>query len=255
MPESGLSRLTPSLSIVIPARNEEKRLSSSLTRIAEYLDRRKLDAEVIVVSDLSADRTIECAREFASRFSRLTVLETSSRQHGKGGAVRTGVLAAQGEIVLFTDADLSAPIEEAEKLFAALETHEVAIGSRAVNRALIETHQSRARELAGIAFNAAVRLITGLRQVDTQCGFKAFRRLPARIVFEQQRITGFGFDPEVLFLAKRHGLRIAEVPVRWSHDRHTKVRVLHDGFGMLLDLLRIRWNALRGLYPRQKSSD
>jgi hypothetical protein len=91
--------------------------------------------------------------------------------------------------------------------------------------------------------------------VDTQCGFKAFRRLPARIVFEQQRIMGFGFDPEVLFLARRHGLRIAEIPVRWSHDLDTKVRVLRDGLGMLLDLLRIRWNALRGLYPRQKASD
>jgi glycosyltransferase involved in cell wall biosynthesis len=207
---------------------------------------------VIVVSDLSADRTIECAKEFASRFPRLTVLETASRQHGKGGAVRTGVLAAQGEVVLLTDADLSAPIEEAEKLFAALETHEVAIGSRAVNRGLIEIHQSRRRELAGIAFNWAVQFITGLRLVDTQCGFKAFRRLPARIVFEQQRIMGFGFDPEVLFLARRHGLRIAEIPVRWSHDPDTKVRVLSDGLGMVLDLLRIRWNALRGLYPRQK---
>lgn len=243
--------MQPWLSIVIPARNEERRLPRSLERIADYVDAHQLDAELIVVSDCSTDGTIACAQRFTPRFRRLTVLETAPGYHGKGGAVRTGVLAARGEIVLFTDADLSAPIEEADKLFAALEAHEVAIGSRAVNRELIEDHQSRVRELAGIVFNRAVQWITGLRLVDTQCGFKAFRRAPTRIAFEQQRIMGFGFDPEVLFLARRHGLRIAEIPVRWSHDPDTKVRVLRDGLGMVVDLLRIRSNALRGRYPRR----
>lgn len=242
----------PRLSIVIPARNEERRLPPSLERIAAYLYAKQLDAEVIVVSDNSTDATIACAERYAPRFSRFSILQTAPEHYGKGGAVRTGVLAASGEIVLFTDADLSAPIEEADKLFAALETHDVAIGSRAVNRDLIEIHQSRRRELAGIAFNWAVQFITGLRLVDTQCGFKAFRRAPARIAFEQQRIMGFGFDPEVLFLAKRHGLRIAEIPVRWSHDPDTKVRVFRDGLGMGLDLLRIRLNLLLRRYPLQK---
>jgi glycosyltransferase involved in cell wall biosynthesis len=240
----------PRLSIVIPARNEERRLPPTLERIADYVLQRKLDAEVIVVSDNSSDGTIACAQGFAPRFPRLTVLQTAPEHYGKGGAVRTGMLAARGPIALFTDADLSAPIEEADKLLAALETHDVAIGSRAVNRALIEVHQSRRRELAGIAFNWAVQLVTGLRLVDTQCGFKAFRLPAARIAFEQQRIMGFGFDPEVLFLAQRHGLRIAEIPVRWAHDPDTKVRVLRDGLGMGVDLLRIRLNALRGRYPR-----
>jgi len=242
----------PRLSIVIPAHNEERRLPRTLPRIASYLRARSLTAEVIVVSDHSTDGTIACARSFAPHFQCLHVIETTPDHYGKGGAVRTGVLAAKGEIVLFTDADLSAPIEEADKLFAALETHEVAIGSRAVNRKLIEVHQSRRRELAGIAFNQAVQFITGLRIVDTQCGFKAFRRAPGRIAFEQQRTVGFGFDPEVLFLAKRHGLRIAEVPVRWSHDPDTKVRVLRDGLRMGLDLLLIRVRWLFGLYPRQQ---
>jgi glycosyltransferase involved in cell wall biosynthesis len=237
---------------VIPARNEERRLPRTLQRIADYLRAQQLDAEVIVVSDKSTDGTIACARQFAPCFSRLAVLQTTPEHYGKGGAVRTGVLAASAEIVLFTDADLSAPIEEASKLFAALETHDVAIGSRAVNRALIEIHQSRRREFAGVTFNWAVQLITGLRLVDTQCGFKAFRRAPTRIAFEQQRIMGFGFDPELLFLARRHGLRIAEIPVRWAHDPDSKVRVLRDGLGMGLDLLRIRFNALRGYYPRSR---
>lgn len=242
----------PWLSIVIPAHNEERRLPRSLERVAAYLSAQPFAAEVIVVSDHSTDGTIECARPFASRFFSFTVLQTAPEHYGKGGAVRTGMLAAAGEVALFTDADLSAPIEEAGKLFAALQTHDVAIGSRALNRALIEVHQSRRRELAGIAFNWAVQLVTGLRLVDTQCGFKAFRLPAARIAFEQQRITGFGFDPEVLFLARRNGLRIAEIPVRWAHDPDTKVRVLRDGIGMGVDLLRIRLNALCGRYPRRR---
>ncbi len=242
---------TPHLSIVIPAHNEERRLPRSLERIAEYVRERQCVAEVIVVSDHCDDGTAACAQAFAPRFHRFQLLKTSPDHYGKGGAVRTGVLAATGEIVLFTDADLSAPIDEADKLLAALATHDMAIGSRAVDRGLIEVHQSRRRELAGIFFNQAVQLITGLRLVDTQCGFKAFRRAPARIAFQQQRTMGFGFDPEVLFLAKRHGLRIAEIPVRWAHDPDTKVRVLRDGLRMGLDLLLIRLRWLGGQYPRR----
>ncbi len=161
------------------------------------------------------------------------------------------MLESRGRLALFTDADLSAPIEESEKLFAALkEGNQVAIGSRAIDRSLISVRQSQLREMAGIIFNALVRLFTWLPIHDTQCGFKVFEREASRIVFEQQRILGWGFDPEVLFLAKRHGLRIAEVPVRWAHDEATKVHVVRASLTMFGDLIYIRWNQLFGRYPK-----
>jgi dolichyl-phosphate beta-glucosyltransferase len=176
----------------------------------------------------------------------------NGENHGKGYSVRHGMLEARGRIALFTDADLSSPIEESAKLLAAIAAgNDVAIGSRALDRSLIEIHQSPYRELAGIIFNGFVRLFTGLPFHDTQCGFKAFVREPSRIVFEQQRIEGFGFDPEVLFLAKRHGLRAAEVPVRWSHDTATKVHVVRDSLRMFGDLVYLRWNWLLGRYPKR----
>lgn len=239
----------PHLSIIIPAHNEERRLPRTLPLIRDWVEARGLHAEVIVVDDASIDGTAAAVYQFRDQFPLLYLLTTGPRNHGKGYAVRTGMLAARGRLSLFTDADLSAPIEEADKLLAALAHCEVAMGSRAVDRSLIEVHQSRQRELAGIAFNKAVQVVTGLPFVDTQCGFKAFVTERARIVFEQQRIEGFGFDPEILFLAQRHGLRIREVPVRWSHDPATKVRVLSDGLGMFADLFRIRWHALRHRYP------
>lgn len=244
------SATAPELSIIIPAYNEERRLPRTLPLIRDWVNARGLHAEVIVVDDASTDGTAAAVYQFRDQFPLLYLLTTGPRNHGKGYAVRTGMLAARGRLSLFTDADLSAPIEEADKLLAALEHCEVAIGSRAVDRSLIEVHQSRRRELAGIAFNKAVQVVTGLPFVDTQCGFKAFVTERGRILFEQQRIEGFGFDPEILFLAKRHGLRIREVPVRWSHDPATKVRVLNDGLGMFADLFRIRWHALRHRYPK-----
>jgi len=179
-------------------------------------------------------------------------LVLNGKNYGKGYSVRHGMIEARGEIALFSDADLSTPIEEADKLLAALREggYDAAIGSRAVDRSLIEVHQSAIREQAGIFFNRMVRWITGIEFSDTQCGFKAFRRERARIIFEQQRIESFGFDPEILFLAKRNGLRVAEIPVRWSHDSASKVNVAADGIRMFLELLLIRWNAVRGRYPR-----
>ena len=161
------------------------------------------------------------------------------------------MLEARGRVVLFTDADLSAPIEEADKLLAALDGHQVAIGSRGVDRSLIEVHQSPFRELAGVIFNRIVRAVTGLKFLDTQCGFKAFVREPARIVFEQQRIERFGFDPEILFLARHHGLSAVEIPVRWAHDPQTKVSVLRDSLRMFAEVLLIRWHWLLGRYPKR----
>lgn len=170
--------------------------------------------------------------------------------------MRRGMLEARGKIALFTDADLSTPIEEAGKLLAALQDdgYDAAIGSRAVDRSLIEVHQPVLREQAGIFFNRLVQWIMGIKLSDTQCGFKAFRMDRARTIFERQRVERFGFDPEILFLAKRECLRIAEVPVRWSHVSASKVNVAADGIRMFLELLWIRWNAIRGCYPRSRKS-
>ena len=245
----------PDLSIIIPAYNEERRLPKALDRIGAYLNARPWRSEIIVVDDGSSDATAKLVESYRDKYPDLRLV-SNDRNRGKGFSVRHGILEARGEIVLFTDADLSTPIEEADKLLVALrEQHfDAAIGSRAIDRSLIEVHQSAFREQAGILFNLLVRRISGVDFSDTQCGFKAFRRERAGIVFKQQRIEGFGFDPEILFLAKRHGLRVAEIPVRWSHDSATKVHVIADGIRMFFELLVVRWNALRGLYPRNQKS-
>ncbi len=245
----------PDLSVIIPAYNEERRLPKTIERIEAYLSARSLAAEIIVVDDGSSDGSAALIESYRKRVPALRIV-SNGRNHGKGFSVRHGMLEARGEIALFTDADLSTPIEEADKLIAALtkEGCDVAIGSRGLDRKLIEVHQSAIREQSGILFNKMVRLITGIPLSDTQCGFKAFRRDRTRIIFEQQRIEGFGFDPEILFLSQRHGLRVAEIPVRWSHDPATKVHVLSDGLGMLFDLLVIRWNGMVGRYPRNAGS-
>ena len=244
--------MPPELSVVIPAYNEERRLPDTLRRVRAYLEGRGISAEVIVVDDGSQDGTAALVENLRAGFSGLRLV-SNGRNRGKGYSVRHGMLEARGRIVLFTDADLSAPIEEAEKLLAPIHRgYEVAIGSRGVDRSLIEVHQSPLRELAGIIFNRIVRVVTGLDFVDTQCGFKAFVREPARIVFEQQRIERFGFDPEILFLAKRHGLRAVEIPVRWAHHPHTKLNVLRDSLRMFWEVLSIRWNWLLGRYPKRR---
>jgi glycosyltransferase involved in cell wall biosynthesis len=241
----------PVLSIVIPAFNEELRLPTSLERIAEYIRNSGRDTEVIVVDDGSRDRTAAVAESFRDRIPQLRVVP-NGRNRGKGFSVRHGMLEARGELVLFSDADLSAPIEEADKLIAALETCDVAIGSRALDRSLIAIHESLFREFAGIIFNKIVRFVLRLPFVDTQCGFKAFRRERCRIIFDQQRIERFGFDPELLYLARHHGLNAVEIPVRWAHSPATKVNMLRDSVQMFLDIFVIRWNALLGRYPKTK---
>lgn len=243
----------PELSIVIPAFNEEMRLPVTLAQISAYIRVSKRETEVIVVDDGSSDRTSQVANSFRGEIRRLRVV-ANDENRGKGYSVRRGMLEAQGRIVLFTDADLSAPIDEADKLIAALEDHDVAIGSRALDRRLISVRQSVFRENAGIVFNLIVRAILRLPFVDTQCGFKAFRRGPCQIIFRQQRIERFGFDPELLYLARHHGLRAVELPVRWAHSPATKVSMLRDSIRMFLDIFLIRWNALRGRYPRSEAS-
>jgi glycosyltransferase involved in cell wall biosynthesis len=238
---------SPKLSIVIPSFNEEKRLPATLESVASYVRASGRETEVIVVDDGSTDATAKVAESFRSKIEDLRVI-SNGQNRGKGYSVRRGSMESRGEIVLFTDADLSAPIEEADKLLAKMDEYDVAIGSRAVNRKLIEVHESRFRELAGIIFNRIVRVILRLPFVDTQCGFKAFRREKCEIIFEQQTIERFGFDPELLYLARHHGLRTAEVAVRWAHSPATKVNMLRDSVQMFLDVVIIRWNAIRGLY-------
>jgi dolichyl-phosphate beta-glucosyltransferase len=243
----------PELSIVIPSYNEEKRLPRTLTRIREYFAGRPLpldQIEVIVVDDGSTDGTAQIARDWSRQWPSVRLVSNDGNR-GKGFSIRHGMLESRGRFALFTDADLSSPIEESEKLFAALNLgNQVAIGSRAIDRSLISARQSKLRETAGIIFNLLVRLFTWVPIHDTQCGFKVFEREPSRVVFEQQRIQGWGFDPEVLFLAKRHGLLTAEVPVRWAHDEATKVHVVRDSIKMFGDLIYIRWNWLLGRYPK-----
>jgi dolichyl-phosphate beta-glucosyltransferase len=242
------------LSIIIPAYNEEPRLPETLQRIAEYLPTLGVRTEVLVVDDGSTDRTAAVAESFRGKLTALRVL-SNGRNRGKGYSVRHGMLEARGNLVLFTDADLSAPIEEAEKLLTPLNNgYDVAIGSRAMDRSLISTRQSIFRETAGIIFNKIVRLVLRLPFVDTQCGFKAFRRERCRIIFEQQRIEGFGFDPELLYLARHHGLRAIEIPVRWGHSPATKVNMLGDSLKMFGDIFTIRWNAMSGRYARATRS-
>jgi glycosyltransferase involved in cell wall biosynthesis len=246
-----MSPAAPELSIVIPSFNEELRLPLTLEKIASYIRSARPTAEVLVVDDGSADGTRAVAESFRDKIPRLRTLSNGINR-GKGYSVRHGSLEARGDIILFTDADLSSPIEEAEKLLAALKTHDVAIGSRAVDRSLIEVHESVFREFAGIIFNKIVRIILRLPFVDTQCGFKAFRRERCRILFEQQSIERFGFDPELLYLARHHGLSTVEVPVRWAHSPATKVSMLRDSVQMFLDVFVIRWNAVRGRYRKAR---
>jgi glycosyltransferase involved in cell wall biosynthesis len=248
-----MSSVPPELSIVIPSFNEELRLPITLAEISAYIRASKRETEVIVVDDGSTDRTADVANSFRGEIQRLRVV-ANNRNRGKGYSVRHGMMEARGRVVLFTDADLSAPIDEADKLIAALADHDVAIGSRALDRRLIAVRQSVFREYAGIIFNFIVRAILRLPFVDTQCGFKAFRRERCRIIFQQQRIERFGFDPELLYLARHHGLRAVEIPVRWAHSPATKVSMLRDSLQMFLDVFIIRWNALSGRYPRSASS-
>jgi len=248
-----MSSVPPELSIVIPSFNEELRLPVTLAQVSAYIRASKRETEVIVVDDGSTDRTADVANSFRGEIQRLRVV-ANKKNRGKGYSVRHGMLEARGRVVLFTDADLSAPIDETDKLLAALADHDVAIGSRALNRSLISVHQSVFRESAGIIFNFIVRAILRLPFVDTQCGFKAFRRERCRVIFQQQRIERFGFDPELLYLARHHGLSTVEIPVRWAHSPATKVSMWRDSIQMFLDVFIIRWNALTGRYGRSESS-
>jgi dolichyl-phosphate beta-glucosyltransferase len=236
------------ISIVIPAYNESARLGPTLDRVLGFVHEQAWNAELIVVDDGSRDGTAELVRSYTAR-NRTVRLVQNPGNRGKGYSVRNGVLNARGKIVLFTDADLSSPIEEVRKLLDAIEGGaDIAIGSRWMRSELQTQRQSSARQLMGRAFNLLLRVLLRLDFKDTQCGFKAFRRSAAKTLFPLQKIEGWGFDAEILFLACRLGLSVAEVPVLWAHDDRTRIHPLADGSKMAWEMLRIRWFALNGKY-------
>jgi dolichyl-phosphate beta-glucosyltransferase len=240
--------VAPTYSIILPAYNESARIADTLNKICAFIMKRGWKAEVIVVNGGSSDGTGEMVCEYARKYPALRVLEIPGNR-GKGYCVRNGMLHARGDILLFSDADLSAPIEEADKLFAALaKGADVAIGSRWLDPQLQVQKQPLHRQLFGRIFNIAVRVILGLKFKDTQCGFKAFTRRSAHAIFPLQKIERWGFDPELLYLARKFGFLVSEVPVVWAHCEGTRLRPLRDGLGMLGEMLRIRSHALRGNY-------
>jgi len=236
------------LSIIIPAFNEEKRLGSTLDKVRSYLSKQPFSAEVIVVDDGSRDGTAALVRKLQGEWSALKLIENGINQ-GKGFSVTAGVLVSQGDRILFSDADLSTPIEEYERLGRALNGPlSIAIASRALDGADVQVHQAWYRETMGKTFNKIVKLLAGLPFEDTQCGFKLFTAPAARMIFPKLRTRHFAFDVEVLFIARRSSIPVREVPVRWANDPASRVDPLRDSSRMLLDVIRIRWNDLQGVY-------
>jgi glycosyltransferase involved in cell wall biosynthesis len=241
----------PNYSIVIPAYNEAGRIPATLRSVVDCVRQQGWSAEVIVVDDGSTDATAQVVRAFAAGAPEVRLLQNSGNR-GKGYSVRAGMLQALGEVVMFTDADLSAPMVEAERLFAAIAGGaDIAIGSRWLETSRQTHRQPFYRQFFGRCFNAVTRLVMGLRFADTQCGFKAFTRSAAQTVFQLQTIERWGFDPEILFIALKRGYRIQEVPVSWAHDERTRMSYLKDGIKMLEEIAIVRWNALLGRYGKQ----
>lgn len=238
----------PQLSIVIPAYNESGRIEYALKRIMSCIVQQGWDAEVLVVDDGSTDATAAIVQRWMTNHPRLHLIQNPGNR-GKGYSVRNGLLQAAGDIVMFTDADLSAPMEEAERLITAIHNGaDVAIGSRWLDRTRQTIHQPLYRQFFGRCFNWITRTVMGLPFRDTQCGFKAFRRPVAQVIFRLQTIERWGFDPEILFIARKLKYIIREVPVTWGHDERTRISYLKDGMKMLEDMARIRANSLVGRY-------
>lgn len=230
----------PSLSLIFPCYNEEQRLPATLARVEEYLAETGWSYEILIVDDGSQDRTLEVARAAAARNPRIRALEYGENQ-GKGFAVRHGALQARGERVLFSDADLSTPIQELERFLPTLEQgHDVVIGSRALKESRLEVRQPWWRERAGRFMNFLIRALSGLPYPDTQCGFKLFTRQAARDLFEPLTVRRWMFDVEVLVLARKLGYRVVDLPVTWVNSGESRVRVSHV-FNIMKELLHIRW--------------
>jgi len=246
--------LPPKYSIVIPAYNEGARLAASLEKVLSYIHAEDWNAEIIVVNDGSRDNTAEIIRAFAAKDPIVRLVENPGNR-GKGYSVRHGILNARGEVLIFSDADLSSPIEESSKLLKALdENTDIAIGSRWLR---IETQTQRQpvlRQIFGRIFNLLLRLTLGLHFKDTQCGFKVFKRSAALAIFPLQKIERWGFDPEILFLARKLGFRVKEVPVLWGHSGGTRINPLIDGFRMFIEILRVRWYSLTEKYDGARAT-
>jgi glycosyltransferase involved in cell wall biosynthesis len=235
-------------SFIIPAYNETSRIRPTLDELLRYTQERNWDVEILVVDDGSRDDTAQIVREYGKAHPQILLVENPGNR-GKGFSVRNGMLHARGDICLFTDADLSSPISEAPKLFDAIGAGaDIAIGSRWLRSDLQTERQPLYRQAFGRIFNVVLRVVLGLNFADTQCGFKAFRREAAQRIFPLQKIERWGFDPEILFLARRMNFRVKEVPVVWAHSEGTRLHPFRDGFRMFLEVLRIRWNSLSGAY-------
>jgi dolichyl-phosphate beta-glucosyltransferase len=240
----------PHLSIIIPAYNEENRIRRTLIETFDYLDGQNYSSEVIVVNDGSTDHTVEAVRNFEGRAGGRLRLVENPGNCGKGYSVRNGMLKANGAIALFYDADLATPTSEIVKVIEPIaeDRYDVVFGSRALDRSLIGTRQSLFRETLGRGANLVQFALTGLRFKDTQCGFKAFRREAAQSVFRLQQIEGFGFDPEILFIAKKQGWRLLETPILWNHIEGSKLNPMTAYFNAFMEVSTIRWNNLLGKY-------
>jgi dolichyl-phosphate beta-glucosyltransferase len=237
----------PKYSIVIPAYNEGARLGASLEKVLSFVHSQQWQAEIVVVDDGSRDNTAEIIRSFAAKDPAVRLVENPGNR-GKGYSVRNGMLNAQGEVLIFSDADLSSPIQESTKLLEALEGADIAIGSRWLRTETQTQRQPLHRQIFGRIFNLLLRLTLGLQFKDTQCGFKAFKRPAAHAIFPLQKIERWGFDPEILFLARKLGFKVKEVPVLWGHSGGTRINPLVDGFRMFTEMLRVRWYSLAGKY-------
>ena len=238
----------PLLSIIIPAHNEEQRLPGSLEKIAAFLEEQDYEAEVIVVENASQDNTAGVVEQFMARYPFISLIK--EKRPGKGLAVKLGILAAQGQYLFICDADLSMPIEEVAKFLPPiLEDYDVAIASREVEGAR-RYGEPAYRHLMGRVFNFLVRLLAVPGFQDTQCGFKCFRRAVARDIFPYQTMEGWGFDVEVLFIARKRDYRIVEVPINWYYMAESRVRPIEDTLSMLAELLKVRLNDWRRMYVR-----
>jgi dolichyl-phosphate beta-glucosyltransferase len=239
-------------SIIIPAFNERLRIEECLLKVIGHVAERRWHAEIIIVNDGSTDETPNIVRRFMGSNPHVRLIENPGNR-GKGFSVRHGMSKGVGEVLLLTDADLSAPINEAKKLFDAIEAGaDVAIGSRWLDSAFQTKRQSLVRQLGGRAINYTNRWLLGLQLKDTQCGFKAFTRDAAKSIFPITSIDRWGWDPEVLYLAGKIGFNVAEIPVEWAHDDRSKISPVRDGISILVDAWRVRRNAMMGLYKEAK---